>query len=287
VTNLPSSYEGSAVPAGAAPILDVIVPARNEAARLPRTLAALRAGLADLNVASVVTVVDNASTDDTAELVLSQPDGPVPVRLLRCEAPGKGNAVKAGVAASNATYVGFCDADLATSLDGLPEILNMLKDGAGVVIGSRALAASVVQARHSVARELGAAFFRWTVQRVVPSVDDTQCGYKFFDGDLARRIFPHVACGGFAFDVEVLARAQHAGYGIVETPVNWVDVPGSSFSPVRDGLRSFLDVVGIGRRVRKEERQMGRLLGRLSEGDEPEAAPLRTSVHVLRSSAGV
>jgi hypothetical protein len=134
----------------------------------------------------------------------------------------------------------------------------MLEGGAGVVIGSRSLESSVVQARHSAVREWGAAVFRWTVQRVVDSVDDTQCGYKFFDGALARRIFPQVACGGFAFDVEVLARAQRAGHRIIETPVNWIDVPGSSFSPVRDGVRSFIDVAGIDRRLRREERRLRR-----------------------------
>ncbi len=242
-------------PAGAPPVLDIVVPARNEESRLPKTLAALRAALGELGVPCVITVVDNASTDGTAALVLAEPSGPVPVRLVLCETPGKGNAVKAGVANSTATYVGFCDADLATALDGLPEVLRLLRSGHGAVSGSRAHKDSVVQARHSLARHWGAALFRWSTQRVVHSVTDSQCGYKFFAGDLARRIFPQVECGGFAFDVEVLARVERSGHRIVEIPVTWIDVPGSTFSPLRDGLRSFLDVAAVGRRLRAEERR--------------------------------
>ena len=242
------------MPTGAAAFLDIVVPARNEVERLPRTLTPLRTELAKLDVPCVVTVVDNASEDGTAELVLAQPAGPVPVRLVRCATLGKGNAVRAGVRASTAKYVGFCDADLATALDGLPRILELLDGGTHIVIGSRALTESVVSVRHSAARQWGAAFFRWSVRRVISSVADTQCGFKFFEGHLARTLFEQVSCGGFAFDVEVLARAERGGFRIVETPVHWVDVAGSSFSPLRDGLRSFLDVAAIDRRLRREAR---------------------------------
>jgi dolichyl-phosphate beta-glucosyltransferase len=237
--------------------LDIVVPAYNEAERLPATLRALRTALAELPVSAIVTVVDNASDDGTAELVLAEPAGPVPVRLVRCETRGKGHAVRAGVAATTARYVGFCDADLATGLDGLPRILDMLRSGADVVVGSRALSDSIVQARHSFAREWGAALFRLAVRQTVGSVQDTQCGFKFFDGGLARRVFAEVVCGGFAFDVEVLARAQQYGARVVETPVTWVDVPGSTFSPLRDGWRSFVEVASIGRRLRREARIAG------------------------------
>ena len=232
--------------ASAAPlVLDVVIPAYNEELRLPETLSALREALAALAVPSRVTVVDNASTDGTARLAASAPVGPVPVRLLRCVQQGKGYAVRTGVLESSATYVGFCDADLATAPDTLPRVLNLLAHDADVVIGSRAHPQSVVEERHHALRHWGAAAFRAAVRPLVPSVTDTQCGYKFFRREVARQAFSPLQCGGFAFDVEVLARAAHAGARLVELPVNWTDVPGSRFSATRHGWRSFVDVAAM------------------------------------------
>lgn len=236
-----------------ATVLDVVVPAFNEERRLPDTLVGIRKALGDLGVPCRVTVVDNASVDDTAGVVASAPVGDVPVRLLHCSERGKGFAVRAGVLASDARYVGFCDADLATSLDDLGQVLTLLVNGAEVVVGSRAHPHSVVEERHSLLRRWGAVAFRGAVRQVVRTVSETQCGYKFFRGDLAHRVFEPLGCGGFAFDVEVLGRIERAGARMVEIPVNWVDVPGSRFSTVRHGWRSFLDVASISWRLRRVE----------------------------------
>jgi dolichyl-phosphate beta-glucosyltransferase len=240
------------------PVLDVVVPAYNEASRLPTTLPVLRTHLAALGIPAVVTVVDNASEDATAAIAASQPAGPVPVRVLHCADRGKGYAVRAGIVATDARYVGFCDADLATSLDQLPQVVQLLEQGHHVVVGSRAHTDSLVQARHRLARRWGAALFRRMVQQTVQSVGDTQCGYKFFESALARQVFRELGCGGFAFDVEVLARAELHGARIAEIPVTWIDVPGSTFSPIRDGWRSFADVAGISLRLRAEARAVAR-----------------------------
>ncbi|MEU5906200.1 glycosyltransferase [Micromonospora sp. NPDC047527] len=231
-------------------VLDVVVPAFNEALRLPDTLILLRAALADLGVPCRVTVVDNASTDGTAEVVTGAPAGPVPVRLLWCGKPGKGFAVRTGVLASDARYVGFCDADLATAPAILGRVLSLLTEGADAVVGSRAHPESVVQERHSLLRRWGAVAFRGAVRQVVRGVSETQCGFKFFGNDVARRAFAPLRCGGFAFDVEVLGRAERAGARLVEVPVNWVDMPGSRFSPLRHGWQSFVDVAKIQWRLR-------------------------------------
>src|SRR6266571_5246233 len=110
-------------PAGgphAAPVqIEIVVPARNEARRLPRGLAALCRQAAALPIPAAVLVVDSASTDATGELVRRWPAGPVPVRLLHSARPGKGLAVRAGLLATRAPFVGFCDADMATDLSAL------------------------------------------------------------------------------------------------------------------------------------------------------------------------
>jgi dolichyl-phosphate beta-glucosyltransferase len=99
--------------------IEIVVPARNEARRLPAGLARLCQQAAALPMRAAVVVVDSASTDATAAVVRDFPRGPVPVSLLRCERPGKGIAVRAGLLATGAPFVGFCDADMATDLAAL------------------------------------------------------------------------------------------------------------------------------------------------------------------------
>ena len=171
-------------------------------------------------------VVDSASTDGTGDLVRRLAPAPVPVRLLRCERPGKGIAVRAGLLATRAPFVGFCDADMATDLSALDIAVSLLAAGHPLVIGSRALAASVVEDRHSAVRRAGAAVFRALARRIVPDATDTQCGFKFFSGPLARAAALPLRTPGFAFDVELIASCQRLGATLTEIPVRWRDVPG-------------------------------------------------------------
>ena len=165
--------------------IEIVVPAHNEAARLPEGLAALCRKAVTLPLHTAILVVDSASTDETGRLVREWPAGPVPVGLLRCEQPGKGTAVRAGLLATQAPFVGYCDADMATDLSALDAALRLLAAGDRLVIGSRALPASVVEARHNATRRVGATAFRALARRVVPGATDTQCGFKFFSGPLA------------------------------------------------------------------------------------------------------
>jgi dolichyl-phosphate beta-glucosyltransferase len=225
--------------------VEIIVPARNEATRLPEGLARLCRKAAALPLRAEIVVVDSASTDATSEVVRAWPAGPVPVRLLRCERVGKGIAVRAGLLATRAPFVGFCDADMATELTALDVALGLLATGSPMVIGSRALAGSVVQARSSTARRVGAAAFRAMARRVVPEATDTQCGFKFFSGPLVRAAALSLRTAGFVFDVELIARCQRLGATLTEIPVCWRDVAGSTFSVRRHSAGAFRDVTTI------------------------------------------
>ncbi len=227
------------------PWLQIVVPARNEESRLPAGLSMLCAKAATLPDGVEVIVVDSASTDQTARIVREWPEGPVAVRLVSCDRPGKGAAVRAGLLASQAPYVGFCDADMAADLSAFDAALAHLAAGHQVVIGSRAHAGSVVEARHSPVRKAGAAVFRCAAHLVAAGPRDTQCGFKFFAGPLARRVAADLAATGFAFDVELIARCRQLGADMVEIPVNWRDIPGSTFSVWRHSLTAFAEIARI------------------------------------------
>jgi dolichyl-phosphate beta-glucosyltransferase len=230
------------------PALEIVVPAHNEARRLPGGLAALCRKVAALPLPAAIVVVDSASTDGTGDLVRDWPG----VRLLRCERPGKGLAVRTGLLATRAPFAGFCDADMATDLSALDVVISLLAAGHPMVIGSRALSESVVQARASVVRRGGAAAFRALARQIIPDCTDTQCGFKFFSGPLVRAAAQPMRTAGFAFDVELIARCQKLGATLTEIPVRWRDVPGSTFSVQRHSAAVFRDAAAIWLRSRAE-----------------------------------
>jgi dolichyl-phosphate beta-glucosyltransferase len=241
VVTLPPDGAPSAAPVQ----IEIVVPARNEARRLPGGLDALCRKAAALGVPAGILVVDSASTDATSDVVRRWPAGPVSVRLLHCDRPGKGLAVRTGLLATRAPFVGFCDADMATDLAALDVAIGLLAAGNSLVIGSRGLATSVVENRHSTVRRAGAAVFRAMARRVVPGATDTQCGFKFFSGPLARAAALRLTTPGFAFDIELIALCQRLGASLTEFPVHWQDMPGSTFSVPRHSAAALRDVASI------------------------------------------
>ncbi|QFG24065.1 glycosyltransferase [Actinomadura sp. WMMB 499] len=231
-------------PAHTAVPLEIVVPARNEAGRLPAGLRLLCDKLAGLPVRAEVIVVDNGSTDGTAGIARSW-RGPVPVRTIRCDRPGKGAAVRAGLLATRGPWVGFMDADMATDLAALDDVLELLRDGRPVVVGSRRHDRSIVQAYALPFRRLGAVTFNRLVRDLAGGVADTQCGFKFFAGPLARAAAADLRTAGFSFDVELLAHCVRRGAEVTAIPVVWRDRPGSTFSVRRHSLRCLIDLALI------------------------------------------
>lgn len=230
--------------AGAPTFLEIVVPAYNEARRLPPGLSALSAKLVELALPATIIVVDNGSTDTTARVVHDW-NGPVPVRLLREPERGKGAAVRTGLLATSAPYVGFCDADMATDLQALEPVLRLLGNGHRVVVGSRRHPGSRVQGYGHPLRKIGAITFNRLIRDLADGIPDTQCGFKFFTGPLARAAAADLHTTGFSFDVELLLHCTRRGAAITDIPVVWRDVPGTTFSVGRHSLGCLLDLARI------------------------------------------
>ena len=223
------------------PEVSVVVPAFNEAARLPLSLPALAAELRELD--SELIVVDDGSTDKTGDIaadILSAV--PNSVLLRHVANAGKGAAVRTGVAHARGQKIVFMDADLATELVHLREVLDALDD-VHLAIGSRAApGASATGASRSRAY-MGWAFNTWARSVTGAPLRDFQCGFKGFRAPAARLLFDLSQVNGFAFDVEILALAHRIGYKTVEVPVHWEAVPGGHVKPLRDAPQMGLSVV--------------------------------------------
>ncbi len=231
--------------------VSIVIPCRNEEARLPRTLEALSAHLGGTPYSSEVVVVVEKSTDSTAtmaqEFALQDPRFRV---IANPVARGKGFAVKTGMLSAEGAVVFFMDADLSVPLRFIDEFLPEFAGGADVVIGSRQHPRSVIVRSQPFARVLAGRAFNLCLRLCgATRSKDTQCGFKAFRKDFAHGVFSKLESDAFGFDVEALALADALGARIVERPVEWCDAPGTKVRALKDGAAAFLEALAGARRA--------------------------------------
>lgn len=237
--------------------LSLVIPAYNEEARLPGLLAKIAAD-ADAIVAASglelleVLIVDDGSEDRTAE-ILRQAESEVPklsAVLGSGQNRGKGAAFATGVARAQGDYVLLTDVDLSTPLEELPKLTAAVDGGAVIAIGSRAIEGAVVERGPNHRKFLGKAF-NGTVRILTGlEVRDTQCGFKLLPRREARSLLAEQRCPGFAFDVELLMRADLAGLSIAEVPVHYLHDSRSSVRVGSASVQMLRDVCALSYRLR-------------------------------------
>ena len=228
--------------------LEILIPARDEARRLPHALMRMIRYLEAQPYSSSLVVIDNGSVDRTVDLVSRLHSPSVAIHVIGCAQPGKGAAVRRGILTSRARFIGYKDADLATPIETLDFVVPLLEGGCQAVVGSRRVGGATYAERQAGNRSVGSMLFRRMAHWILPGIADTQCGFKFFDGDLARSIAGQLHVEGFAFDVELLRAVGEMGVGIAEIPVVWSEQEGSTLHALRDGARAAADVVRLAHR---------------------------------------
>jgi dolichyl-phosphate beta-glucosyltransferase len=220
--------------------LSVIIPAYNEARRLPPFLADLRR-YCDGQFQSdyEVIVVDDGSTDGMHEVLEEWVGRWGQLSLIRhLENRGKGAAVRTGLGAAAGGLLLVADADGSAPIEEESKLRGAIRDGADVAVGSRLLKGDPAGARRGVVRAVTGLAFAWVVRRLFGlSVRDTQCGFKLFRRAVAHRVLPACLEIGYLIDVELLAWAHKLGYQVVEVPITWREVSGSKVRLVRDGVK--------------------------------------------------
>ncbi len=222
--------------------LSVVIPAKNEVNRLPATLEKVLRYLAGLEIEWEVIVVDNGSQDGTDRLVEEVASREPRVKLVKEARPGKGAALRTGMLQAEGEIVLFSDADLSCPIEEEKRLREALQKGYDVAIASRRLPESQVE--KTLGRRLASALFNGAVQLLaLPGIKDSQCGFKAFRREAARRLFGAGRIDGWAFDVEILFLARRLGLRIVEAPVRWEQAEGSRVRAFRDGASMLLDVL--------------------------------------------
>lgn len=242
------------------PHLSVVVPAYNEEERLPRSLARLHEYYEAQPYPYDLVVVSDGSTDRTAEIVREFTREHPKVRLIEYTPNrGKGRAVRTGMLDASGDLVLFCDADLATPPEETEKLLERMRDGADVAIGSRPLKESRLEKHQPMWREMLGRTSNLVIQALgIRGIADTQCGFKLFTHGAARAVFRRCELDGFSFDFEALMIARDLGYRIDEVPIRWSHQEGSKLVFWRDYPRALRDLVLLrlkGKAARMTERR--------------------------------
>ena len=210
----------------ARPYLSIIIPAYNEAERIPKTLLDIDRRLDKAPYSYEILVVNDGSKDNTAEVVRNMAKMVRNLKLIDNEDnKGKGGSVRQGMLLAQGAIRIFTDADNSTSIDQFDQMIPYFKEGYGVVIGSRTAAGAKLDPPEPFYRQIPGKIGNLVFQAVLGlwGIWDTQCGFKAFTDVVAQKVFEPSRIGGWGFDVEALSLAQKMGYRIKEVPVHWVN----------------------------------------------------------------
>jgi dolichyl-phosphate beta-glucosyltransferase len=232
--------------------LSVVIPAYNEAARLPPYLTAVRHYLKRVfGPGHEVFVVDDGSTDGLEQSLRSLASGWPQFTLLRHKQnQGKGAAIQTGVQAARGRYILFTDADGAAPIEEEGKLRQALARGAELAIGSRYRPSSTVARTRAWHRSCAGRLFALCARLLLRlPIDDTQCGFKMLPHDLGKRLCSHCEESGYLLDLELIARAVRAGCRVAEVPICWREVSGSKLSLARDGWKMLRGLWRMRRRL--------------------------------------
>ena len=229
------------------PQYSIVIPAYNESARIPATLESVVGCIRANGWDAEVIVVNDGSSDRTAEVVRAFAANAPEVRLL--ENPGnrgKGYCVRSGLLQALGQVVMFTDSDLSAPIEEAERLFAAIAEGADIAIGSRWLESGRQTHRQPLYRQFFGRCFN-AVTRMVMGLHfaDTQCGFKAFTRAAAQTVFQLQTIERWGFDPEILFIALKRGYRVVEVPVSWSHDERTRMSYLKDGLQMLEEIVQI------------------------------------------
>lgn len=230
-----------------APRYSVVLPAYNERGRIAATLDKILAYASRRQWDVEVIVVNDGSTDDTANIVSEYARMNPRLRLL--ENPGnrgKGYSVRNGMLHARGEILLFSDADLSSPIEESEKLFAAIANGADLAIGSRWLNTRLQIRRQPFYRRVGGRIFNLALRGILGlRFKDTQCGFKAFTSRSAQAIFPLQKIERWGFDPELLYLARRFGFAVREVPVAWSHREGTRINPLRDGIRMFGEMLRV------------------------------------------
>jgi len=226
------------------PTYSIVIPAYNERARIIATLQSVVACVREKHWDAEVIVVNDGSTDETAEIVRNFAANASEVRLMENPSNrGKGYSVRNGLLHARGEIVMFSDADLSAPIEEADRLFAAIDAGADIAIGSRWLATSRQTHRQPLYRQFFGRCFNALTRMVMRlPYADTQCGFKAFTRDAAQTVFQLQTIERWGFDPEILFIARKRRYKVAEVPVSWAHDARTRISYLRDGLQMLKEL---------------------------------------------
>jgi dolichyl-phosphate beta-glucosyltransferase len=234
----------------------IVISAFNEADKISSTLTQIVNFMRGFSSAFEVVIVDDGSADNTAQIVSDYKRENKEVVLIKNPHMGKGPGISTGVKKAKGKYIYLADADLSTPISELKKLSVWLLDhDYDIVIASREGRGAERVDEPFYRHFMGRGFNTLVQLLVLPGIKDSQCGFKLFRGDVAKRLFDNLEIGTStkelkaaytgAWDVEILYMARLLGYNIKEVPIKWIFVKTTRISPIRDSIKMFKEILHI------------------------------------------
>jgi len=231
----------------ARPKYSIVIPAFNESGRIPATLESVVSCIRARGWKAEVIVVNDGSTDSTADVVSAFARSAPEIRLI--ENPGnrgKGYSVRAGMLAARGEVALFTDSDLSAPIEEAERLFAAIAEGADIAIGSRWLQRERQTQRQPLYRQFFGRCFNAVTRSVMGMrFADTQCGFKAFTRAAAQTVFQLQTIERWGFDPEILFIALKRGYWIIEVPVTWANDERSRMSYLKDGMKMLEDLAVV------------------------------------------
>lgn len=237
------------------PPVSVVIPVYNEQDRIGDALTAIWTYFDELGTEADIIVADDGSSDNTTVIAAAYANTHPGIRILHLDHGGKAKAVLAGLHAAHHPIAGFMDVDLATPLSTWEACRDAFATGSDIVIASREGVGAVRVGEPVYRHFMGRVFNGMVRLLLLPGIDDTQCGFKFFTQHALETIIPR--CKLYtehdvttkprvtAFDVELLSIARRHGLRTTIVPITWHYGAHSKVNPIRDTIQNFRDVLAV------------------------------------------
>ena len=230
--------------------LSIVIPAYEESRKIAGDVEAAAAFLHDNNLTGEIIVVDDGSKDNTAEAANVNVPNDIELKIIRYgQHSGKGYAVRRGITQSTGRYVMFADSGNCVPYQDTLRGLELIKSGiCDIAHGSRKMRDCHIEKAQNIYRRICSRIFHRFVIKImkIPAeLTDTQCGFKIYQGDIARELYSESITDGFTFDIEIILRALQKGYRIREFPLDWTCDPDTRLSPTRSARRVLAELWGI------------------------------------------
>lgn len=232
--------------------VSIVIPAYNEEKRISNTLESYISYFERLRKKNKlnyeILVAINKTSDRTMEIVKSFKKKNERVQYINLPKAGKGYAITEGfkiLLKKNVDYIGFVDADMATSPEAFYDLVQNI-EGYDGIMGSRYLSGAVVNPKQSLKRIVVSRIFNFAIRSLLfLPYKDTQCGAKIFKKDAIKSVLPNLTMSQWAFDIDILYNLRKLGYKVREYPTVWADKEYSKINFMKAGPKMVLAVIRL------------------------------------------